>query len=90
MAPDIYEDTLYGQVLPLDWNDDAISGVMLLVDGEDEFIVEPDKNGKRLYDYIDHWMTVEGIVKETARELRIKVRKFTLEDEMDYSDDDNW
>lgn len=90
MALDIFEETLYGQVLPLDWDNDSVSGVVLLVDGEEEFVVEPDKNGKRLFDLIDRWVTAEGIVKETDEEFRFKVRSFTIEDEVDYDSDDNW
>lgn len=90
MAMDMYEETLYGQILPLDWDNDSVSAVALLVDGEEEFVVEPDVNGKQLFDHIDRWVTAEGIIKETDDECRIKVRSFSLEDDLDYDSDDNW
>ncbi|QGY39547.1 hypothetical protein GM415_05245 [Pseudodesulfovibrio cashew] len=90
MALDVYEETLYGQVLPLDWDNESVSGVVLLVDGEEEFVVEPDKNGKKLYDLIDRWVTAEGVIREYPNELRFQVRSYKVEDELDYMDDDNW
>lgn len=87
---EIYEDSLYGQVIARDWDNEFVSGVSILVDGEEECIVESDNNGKKLFDYVDHWVTVDGFVRETSRDLRIKVRSFTLEDGMDYIDYDNW
>jgi hypothetical protein len=89
MATDVYEDSLFGQILPLAGDDDA-SGVVLLVDGEEEFIVEPDENGESLIEFIDRWVTAEGVVVEKEDELRIKVRNYTLEDEIDYDTDEDW
>ncbi|WP_319542213.1 hypothetical protein [uncultured Pseudodesulfovibrio sp.] len=90
MTLDMYEDTLYGQVLPLDWENDVVTGIILLVDGEEEFIVKPDKVGGRLVDHLDRWITAEGIVEETEDESYIKIRNFKVDDEFDYAGDDNW
>ncbi|MCJ2164560.1 MULTISPECIES: hypothetical protein [unclassified Pseudodesulfovibrio] len=90
MATDVYEDTLFGQILPLDCDEDSVSGIILLVDGEEEFIVEPDDNGEILAGHIERWVTAEGVVLEDEDELRIKVRYYTLEDEIDYDADDDW
>lgn len=90
MAEDIYEDSIYGQVLPMDWNKDEVSGLILLVDGEEEFIVEHDENGEKLVDHIDRWVTAQGVITETDEELRIRIRDYTLEDVMDFDTDDNW
>ncbi len=90
MAEDIYEDSLYGQIIPNDGEEDSLGGVILLVDGEEEFVIENDENGERLADLIDRWITAEGVITENDDELRIKVRNYTLEDELDYSDDDKW
>lgn len=87
---EIYEDSVYGQVIARDWDNESVTEVSIMVDGEEELIVESDKNGNKLFDYVDHWVTADGLVKETARDLRFKVRSFTLEDGMDYTDDDNW
>lgn len=90
MATDVYEDTVYGQILPLDWDDDSVTQLVLLVDGEEEFLVEPDENGWRLTDLIDRWITAQGVVEESDDEFRIKIRNFKVEDEIDYDDDDDW
>ncbi|MBI9080103.1 MAG: hypothetical protein JEY79_10240 [Pseudodesulfovibrio sp.] len=90
MSSEIYEETIYGQVLPINWNDDAPDGLMILVDGEEELIVELDKNGMLLMDHVDRWVRAEVLIKEEEDELRIKVKDFNLEDEWDYIDDDNW
>ena len=90
MIQDIYEDSLYGQILPSDWQDETAFGLILLVDGEEEFLVENDEDGEGLFDYIDRWVTIEGVITEREDELRIKVRNYMLEDELDYEDDDAW
>ena len=90
MAEDFYEDAVFGQVLPLDWENESISGVVILVDGEEEFIVENDETGGSLADHIDRWVTAEGLITETDDELRIKVRNYTLDDNLDYDTDDDW
>lgn len=90
MTADIYEDSLYGQVLPADWNNETVSSLILLVDGEEEFIIESNDQCEVLVDHIDRWITAEGIITETDEELRIKVRNYTLEDEIDYDGDDSW
>ena len=90
MATEVYEDALFGQILPLDWNNESVSGVVLLVDGEEEFIVELDENSESLIDHIERWVTAEGIVIEDEEELRIKVRNYILEDEIDYDTDEDW
>lgn len=90
MAHDIYEDSLYGQVLPLDWDNESVSGLLLLVDGEEEFAIENDEQSDSLVEYIDRWITAQGIITENDDELRIKVRNYTLEDDIDYEDDDAW
>jgi hypothetical protein len=90
MTQDVYEDSLYGQILPAEWKDESVSSLVLLVDGEEEFFVENDEDGEVLLDYIDRWVTIEGVVTEQDDEFRIKVRNYMLEDELDYVDDDAW
>ncbi len=90
MAEDVYEDSLFGQVLPLDWDNEIATGVVILVDGEEEFIVEHDETGESLVEYIDRWVTAQGLITETEDELRIKVRNYRLDDNLDYDKDDDW
>ena len=90
MAQDIYEDCLYGQILPSEPNNESVTGLVLLVDGEEEFLIENDENGEMLVDYIDRWATIEGVVTEMDDEIRFKVSNYTIEDELDYEGDDAW
>lgn len=90
MYQDMYEDSLYGQILSAEWEDDTLPGIVLLIDGSEEVIVENDENSEQLEDYIDRWVTLEGIITETEDELRIKVRNYTFEDTIDYEDEDAW
>lgn len=90
MTLDIYEDSLYGQVLPLEWDNDSVSSLVLLVDGSEEFIVENDEVSENLIAHIERWVTAEGVITEDDEELRIKVRNYTLEDDLDYESDEDW
>ncbi|MFH1913809.1 MAG: hypothetical protein ABIK45_06010 [Pseudomonadota bacterium] len=90
MSADFYDDTIYGQILPVEREDDDEAGLMILVDGEEEFLVEPDKNGLKLMDHMDKWVTAQGTVAEDGDELLIRVRDFTLDDDWNFGDDDNW
>jgi hypothetical protein len=90
VSADIYDDTIYGQILPFESEDDEESGLMILVDGEEEFLVEPDKNGIKLMDHMDKWVTAQVTVTEESDEMHIRVRDFTLDDDWSYGDDDNW
>lgn len=90
MVQDIYEDSLYGQIQPGNWDNETVSDLILLVDGDEEFLIENDDYHEVLVNHIDRWITAEGIITETDDELRIKVRNYTLEDEMDFEGDDAW
>jgi hypothetical protein len=63
---------------------------MLLVDGEEEFIIEKSEQSEMLINYIDRWITAEGIVTETDDDFSIKVQSYKLEDDFELNDDDDW
>lgn len=90
MATDAYEETLYGQILPLEWEDDRVSEVALFVDSEEEFVIETHGLGKKLLDLVDRWVTIDGVVEERGEELRLKVRDFKVDKEFEYSFEDEW
>lgn len=90
MGSDIYQDTLYGQLVPSGWDNDAVSELVLLVDGEEEFSIKKDEFSKVLTNYIDRWITVQGVVTETDDDISIKILGYTLEDEMQFGGDDAW
>ena len=90
MEVETYQDTLYGQLVPSGWDNDEVSELVLLVDGEEEFILETNEFSKILTNYTDRWITVQGLITATDDELRIKIHAYTLEDEMQFGDDDAW
>lgn len=87
---EIYQDTLYGQILPAGWDGEDVSDLILLVDGEEECILEKNEFSKILTNYIDRWITVQGLVTENDEEISIKVQSYTLEDEMNFGEEDAW
>lgn len=90
MPLDIYEDTVYGQILPSEWDNERVSSLILLVDGDEEFIIEKNEQADSLVNHIDRWITAEGVITETNKSIRIKVRNFKLEDDIDYEEEDDW
>lgn len=52
--------------------------------------MEHDETGESLVEYIDRWVTAQGLITETEDELRIKVRNYRLDDNLDYDSDDDW
>ncbi|WP_320007185.1 hypothetical protein [Maridesulfovibrio sp.] len=90
MGSDIYQDTLYGQLVPSGWDDDSVSELVLLVDGEEEFSIENNEFSKLLANYIDRWITVQGVVTETDDDISVKVLSYSLEDEMQFGGEDAW
>ncbi|WP_419778301.1 hypothetical protein [Maridesulfovibrio sp.] len=90
MGSDIYQDTLYGQLVPSGWDNETVSELVLLVDGEEEFCIEKDEFSKLLTNYIDRWITVQAVVTETDDDMSIKILGYNLENEMQYGTDDAW
>ncbi|WP_319763724.1 hypothetical protein [Maridesulfovibrio sp.] len=90
MGTETYQDSLYGQILPSSWDEDIVSEIVLLVDGEEEFNIENDEFSKILSNYIDRWVSVQGLITEDEEEIRIKIHNYTLEDEMNFGGDDTW
>ena len=91
MGNDSYVDTIYGQILPFEWGKKNVESIMILVDGEEEYIVDPGKESKKLVDYVDHWITARGLITEGEYDMKIKIYSYNLEDDgLDYSTDDQW
>ncbi len=79
--------TLVGQVVPYDFDEDDFYSIMLLVDGEETYIIEPGREGSRLEDFIDHWVTIQGTVRRKDEDLFLSVHSFKLDDELSYDED---
>lgn len=81
--------TLEGQVVQCDYDEEGFYTTMLVVDGEEEFIVEPGREGSRLEDYLDHWAQVRGEVRRRDDGLRyLRVHVFQLMDDSVRYDED--
>lgn len=76
--------------------EDGNTGI-LINDGEEDYYVVMDKQGKKLLDHVDEEVEVTGLVSKKHGELYIKIIHFELfgdddeeEDDDDYGDDDRW
>ena len=78
--------TLEGFVEAVDLEDDD-TGVVIC-DGEYDYYVVMDRQGRRLLDYIAEEVEVTGIVSERRGELTLKVSHFRLLDPYDEWDDE--
>lgn len=89
--------SLAGQVVQYgyDEDDDDTSGskdegysIMLLVDGDEEYVVEPDRKGEKLEECMDRWVAVEGELFEKEDINLLVVHEFELDDEGPSYDED--
>ena len=77
--------SLTGQVVEFDAESfdedfgDRDYSVALVVDGDEEYLVDPDEEGVRLRENMDHWVSVEGELYETDACNVLKVHNFEVE-----------
>ena len=92
MADNSYSDTVYGQILPLEYDKRGVSRVMILVDGDEEFVVMPTRQGAELVNHVDSWVRAKGVISEENDEVTIKIYHYDIEDEeIEYTSyDDRW
>lgn len=91
MSNEQFSDTIYGQVIP--YNDDENENYQyaILVDNEEEYIVQPDSNSGRLEEYMDRWVRAEVFVTETDDLFLIKIKDIEPEESgWQYADEDTW
>lgn len=84
------EVTLVGFVSPIE-EDDTVVGIEISTD-DDDYLVEPNKQGKSLFNHLDEEVEVKGIVtKDEDDNYKITVTSFeVLETEDDEIGDDNY
>lgn len=84
------EVTLVGFVSPIE-KDDMVVGVEISTD-DDDYLVELNKQGKDLFNYLDEDVEVKGIVtKDKDDNYKITVNSFeVLGNEDDEIDDDDY
>ena len=87
------EVTIVGYVVPSEWdNDDNVVSISISTD-DDDYVVEVNKLGEELFDFLDEDVEVTGIVREDKDGTkRIRVISYeVLEDvEDEYDEDDDY
>lgn len=85
------EETIVGYVIPSEWdNEDNVISISISTD-DDDYLVELNKLGEELFDFLDEDVEVTGIVKdEKDGTKRIKVTSYEVIEDADeeYDDED--
>jgi hypothetical protein len=87
------EGTISGVVTATDWDDeDNVIGVSIITD-EDEYLVEQNRIGEELFDFLDEDVEVTGIVEtdpDGTRHIRVAGFEVLETDyDSDYDDEDD-
>lgn len=87
------EETIVGYVVPSEWdNDDNVVAISISTD-DDDYLVEMNKLGEELFDFLDEDVEVTGTVREDRDGTkRIRVTSYeVLEDvEDEFGEDDDY
>ncbi len=88
------EMTIVGFVEEFDSIDDG-RGILISADDDENYVVELDKNGKKLFSFLDEKVKITGMVTEDRDGLKyIAVNRFSVfeihEDYPDQEDDDDF
>jgi uncharacterized membrane protein YcgQ (UPF0703/DUF1980 family) len=89
-TPPPKEETVFGYVVPSEWDsDDNVVAISITTD-DDDYVVELNKLGEELFDFLDEDVEVTGIVREDKDGTkRIRVTSYeVLEDTEDEYDED--
>jgi hypothetical protein len=90
------EETLVGFILPSEWdNNDNVTGISISTD-DDEYLVENNKLGEQLFDFLDEDVRVTGLVtEEKDGTKRITISDYEIleltdeEEDFDYADEED-
>jgi hypothetical protein len=84
---------LSGQVVQCDYvapgGEEDFYSLMLVVDGDEEYILEPGREADKLDEFIDRWVEVKGEMFETDEGNFLVVHEFDPDDEA-LSYDTDW
>ena len=71
--------TVSGLILPVEWDEnDTVVAVVIETTDEESFIVETDKKGKELLQFIHHEVEATGTTREAQYgNMYIKVKSYT-------------
>jgi hypothetical protein len=80
--------TITGIIIPAEWGEnDEVTAVSIQTTDDEEYLVDPNKKGKELLDFIDWQVEATGIVKEEDGNAIFKVSSYSLMDEDEEWDD---
>jgi hypothetical protein len=94
------EETIVGYVVPSEWDsDDNVVAISICTD-DDDYVVELNKLGEELFDFLDEDVEVTGVVREDkdgTKRLRVtsyevvedKEEEYNENEDYDYDDDDD-
>ena len=86
------EETIVGYVIPYEWdNEDNVISISVSTD-DDDYLVELNKLGEELFDFLDEDVEITGIVREDKDGTkRIKVTGYEVMEDTDekYNEDDD-
>lgn len=86
------EETIIGYVIPNEWdNEDNVISIRVSTD-DDDYLVELNKLGEELFDFLDEDVEITGIVREDKDGTkRIKVISYEVIEDTDekYGEDDD-
>jgi len=87
------EETIVGYVVPSEWDsDDNVVSIAISTE-EDDYLVEMNKLGEELFDFLDEDVEVTGVVREDRDGTkRIRITSYeVLEDvDDDYEEEDDY
>ena len=83
------EETIVGYVVPSEWdNDDNVVAISISTD-DDDYVVEVNKLGEELFDFLDEDVEVTGIVREDKDGTkRVRVTSYEVLEDVDDEDED--
>ncbi|MBU2499392.1 MAG: hypothetical protein KKE57_10860 [Proteobacteria bacterium] len=86
------EETIVGYVIPKEWdNEDNVISISVSTN-DDDYLVELNKLGEELFDFLDEDVEITGIVREDKDGTkRIKVTSYEVIEDTDeeYGEDDD-
>ena len=82
--------TIVGYVDPID-EDDSEAGVVISTDNDEEYLVDPNKQGRRLLNLLGEKIRAQGTVAQTEDgENQISITAFEVLEYQETSEDDDY
>jgi len=86
------EETIVGYVLPAEWdNEDNVISISISTE-DDDYVVELNKLGEELFDFLDEDVEVTGVIREDrdgTKRIRVTNYEVLEETEEDHDEDED-